>query len=117
MKYTRNDYERFLNTEIETQVRKYEQVINTKALVLKERGDVFVGKFLKIQQNGQAVFKVRHTDNMPRRNSFWTATCFVGVMASFKNWGDNSWVELREQFQKAFCDANCIWNYWNANIQ
>ena len=50
MKYTRNDYERFLNTEIETQVRKYEQVINTKALVLKERGDVFVGKFLKIQQ-------------------------------------------------------------------
>lgn len=109
MKYSRNDYERFLNTEIETQVRNYEQVINTKALVLKERGDVFVGKFLKIQQNGQAVFKVRHTDNMPRRNSFWTATCFVGVMASFKNWGDNSWVELREQFQKAFCDANCIW--------
>lgn len=109
MKYSRSDYERFLNTEIEAQIKDYEQVINTKAMVLKERGDVFVGKFLRMHSNGQAVFKVRHSDNMPRKNSFWTATFFVGEMANFRNWGDHSWVELRSKYQKDFSDANCIW--------
>lgn len=109
MKYSRADYERFLITEIEAQIKDYEQVINTKAIILKERGDVFVGKFLRMHSNGQAVFKVRHSDNMPRKNSFWTATYFVGEMANFRKWGDLSWVELRSKYQKDFSDANCIW--------
>lgn len=109
MKYSRADYERFLITEIEAQIKDYEQVINTKAMVLKERGEVFVGKFLRMHANGQAVFKVRHSDNMPRKNSFWTATYFVGEMANFRKWGDLSWVELRSKYQKDFSDANCIW--------
>ena len=49
MKYTRKDYEGFLNTELEAQVKEYEQVVSTKALVLKERGDVFVGRFITLQ--------------------------------------------------------------------
>lgn len=109
MKYSRADYERFLITEIEAQIKDYEQVINTKAIILKDRGDVFVGKFLRMHSNGQAVFKVRHSDNMPRKNSFWTATYFVGEMANFRKWGDLSWVELRSKYQKDFSDANCIW--------
>ncbi len=109
MKYTRDNYNKFLETEIQYQVKDFEDTINTKASVLKERGDVFVGKFLKMQPNGQAVFKVRHSDNMPRKNSFWTATYFVGEMCKFKNWGNHSWVELRKQYQKDFSDALCVW--------
>ena len=109
MKYSRAEYERFLNTEIETQIKGYEQVINTKAVVLKEQGEVFVGRFLKIQPNGQAVFKVRRSDNMPRKNSFWTATYFVGNKADYNNWGESSWLELRESYQRDFSDANCVW--------
>ena len=45
MRYNRKQYQDFLSTEIETQVRGYEQIVNTKALVLKNRGDVFVGMF------------------------------------------------------------------------
>ena len=104
MKYTRDNYNKFLETEIQYQVKDFEDTINTKASVLKERGDVFVGKFLKMQPNGQAVFKVRHSDNMSRKNSFWTATYFVGEMCKFKNWGNHSWVELRKQYQKDFSD-------------
>lgn len=109
MKYSRDNYEKFLQTELEYQIKEFEDTINTRALVLKDRGDVFVGKFLKILPSGQAVFKVRHSDNMPRKNSFWTATCFVGEMCNFKNWGNRSWVELRKQYQKDFSDAVCIW--------
>lgn len=109
MKYSRNDYENFLNTELETQVKEYEQVISTKALVLKERGEVFVGRFIKFQPNGMAIFKVRNADIMPRKNSFWTASLFIGEMGSFKNWGDNSWSDLRRNYQKLNTDALCAW--------
>ena len=73
MRYNRKQYQDFLSTEIETQVRGYEQIVNTKALVLKNRGDVFVGMFIKINDQGIAIFKVRQSDKMPRKNSFWTA--------------------------------------------
>lgn len=109
MKYTRNDYENFLNTELETQVKEYEQVVCTKALLLKERGDVFVGRFIKLQPSGMAIFKVRNSDNMPRKNSFWTASFLIGEMGSFKNWGTNSWADLRQNYQRTYSDALCVW--------
>lgn len=109
MMYDRKEYERFLNSELRVQKSQYEDLIRTKALVLKNNGDVFVGKFLKFQDNGVAVFKVRFSDNMPRRNSFWTACYFVGDMGSFKNWGEHSWLDLRTDFQRDYSDANCIW--------
>lgn len=70
MKYSRKQYQDFLSTEIETQVRGYEQIVNTKAMVLKNRGDVFVGMFLKINEQGFAIFKVRQSDKMPRKILF-----------------------------------------------
>lgn len=109
MRYSRKDYENFLNTELETQVKEYEQIVRTKALVLKERGEVFVGRFIKLQPNGMAIFKVRNSDNMPRKNSFWTASFLIGEMGSFKNWGNYSWAELRQNYQRAFTDVLCVW--------
>ena len=109
MKYSRKDYENFLNTELETQVKEYEQVVRTKALVLKERGEIFVGRFIKLQPNGMAIFKVRNSDNMPRKNSFWTASFLIKEMGSFKNWGNYSWTELRQNYQRTFSDALCTW--------
>lgn len=109
MKYTRKDYENFLNAELETQIKEYEQTVCTKALVLKERGEVFVGRFVKLQPNGTAIFKVSKSDNMPRKNTFWTASFLIGEMGSFKNWGSNSWAELRKGYQRTYSDALCVW--------
>lgn len=109
MKYTRKDYEKFLNTELEMHMKAYEQIVYTKAQILKERGDVFVGRFIKLQPSGIAIFKVRSSDNMPRKNSFWTASYLIGEMGSFKNWGNNSWAELRHNYQRSYSDALCVW--------
>ena len=109
MKYTRKDYENFLNAELETQMKEYEQIVCTKALILKERGEVFVGRFIKLQPNGMAIFKVRNSDNMPRKNTFWTASFLIGEMGSFKNWGNNSWTDLRKNYQRTYSDALCAW--------
>lgn len=109
MKYSRKQYQDFLTTEIVTQIRDYEQVVNTKAMVLKERGDVFVGMFMKVDDQGIAIFKVRDSDTMPRKNSFWTAVYYVDPMSRFKEWGDHSWLELRKKYQKDYTDAYCCW--------
>ena len=109
MKFSRKDYENFLKTELETQIKEYEQVVRTKALVLKDCGAVFVGRFIKFQSNGMAIFKVRYSETMPCKNSFWTASCFISVMASYKNWGNYSWAELRKQYQSTYSEAMCAW--------
>lgn len=109
MYYERDTYTQFLDTEINAQIRDFEQVIRTNALVLKSMGNVFVGKFQKLQDNGTAIFKVRNSDNMPRKNSYWTACYLTGKMGSFKNWGDLSWLDLRKDYQRDYSDAYCAW--------
>lgn len=112
MTHTRNNYEQFLCTEFDTQKKNYEQLVNIKAVSLKERGDVFVGLFLKINESGIAIFKVRKSEKMPRKNSFWTAVDLrseAGDMSRFKDWGELSWIKLRSDYQSDFCDCFCSW--------
>ena len=108
MKYTRTDYERFLEAELRIQIQEYEQLITTKASVLKERGEVFVGQFLKLNESGIAIFKMRYSDIMPRKNSFWMAVLLDGDKGSYKNWGDNEWKDLRRNHQLDFSEAYCV---------
>lgn len=108
MEYKQEDYKEFLEAEFDAQLKDYARLIDTKASVLKERGDVFVARFLKFK-TGVAVFKIRVVDNMPRKNSFWTASMFSGEMGSFKNWGGLSWADLREKHQSAFSSSCCVW--------
>lgn len=108
MKFKREDYIAFLETEYDTQMKEYSRLIATKATVLKERSEVFIGKFVGFRGDF-SIFKVRISDNMPRKNSFWTASCFIREMASYKNWGDLAWADLREQYQCDYSDAHCVW--------
>ncbi len=109
MKYTREDYDRFLLAEIDAQKDEYQDLVSTRALVLKARGEIFVGRYLSVQGDGMLVFKVRNSDSMPRKNSYWTACYFTDEMGSYKNWGDLSWAELREDYQRRYSDAYCAW--------
>lgn len=109
MKYTREDYVRFLLAEIDAQKDEYQDLVSTRALVLKARGEVFVGRYLSVQGDGMLVFKVRNSDSMPRKNSYWTACYFTDEMGSYKNWGELSWAKLREDYQRRYSDAYCAW--------
>lgn len=112
MKYTRNEYEKFLGTELETIHLDFNQVINTNAITLKDNGEIFVGLFQGYGKNGLPIFKVRNSENMPRKNSFWTAVDLrseKGDMSKFKEWGNLSWKNLRMEYQSDFCDCLCVW--------
>lgn len=112
MRYTRDEYESFLSIELDTQLQDFKQIENTKASSLKERGAVFVGLFQGYGKNGLPIFKVRNAENMPRKNSFWTAVDLRsknGDMSKFRKWGNLSWKDLRSQYQSDFCDCVCVW--------
>lgn len=109
MRYNRQDYITFLETEYNNQIDTFGRLINTRALTLKERGEIFVALFLKVDENGRAIFKVRVSDKMPRKNSFWTASMLGESMDKFKNWGNLSWAQLREQYQIDYSDVSCVW--------
>lgn len=100
MKYTSKNYIDFLDKELEAQEKNYKATIQTKATLLKDRGEVFVGLFQTVNAAGFAVFKIRNSDNIPSKKSFWTAVFLTGEMARFKNWGNLSWNNLRAQYQR-----------------
>lgn len=108
MKFNRNEYIEFLSSEYDIQLKEYGRILSTKASVLKEQGEVFVGRYVG-QKDDFSIFKIRVSDNMPRKNSFWTASCFINEMVSFRNWGDKSWADLREGYQSHYSDAHCVW--------
>lgn len=107
-KYLREDYTRFLDTERAKQEDSYYDLVSKKATLLKSRGEVFVGKFQKMNSAGIAVFLVRRSVNMPRKNSFWTACYFIDDKWDYRNWGNLSWLDLRSDFQRRYSDATCV---------
>lgn len=109
MKYTRKEYERFLLTEIDVQKKKYQDLVYTRALALKARGEIFVGRYLSVHGDGTLIFKVRNSDSMPRKNSYWTACYFTDEMGKYKKWDNLSWADLRENYQRCYSDAYCVW--------
>lgn len=96
MKFKREDYIAFLETEYDTQMKEYGRLIATKATVLKERGEVFVGKFVGFRGDF-SIFKVRISDNMPRKilsgqhlvlSARWQVTR-IGVIVLGQTFGNN----------------------------
>lgn len=98
----------FLEREYRTQYNKYIKLVGVKALTLKEGGEIFVGRYLGFK-DGFVLFKVRASDKLPRKSSFWTASYLCGDMARYKNWGDLSWAELRAKYQGDYCEVFCAW--------
>lgn len=109
MKYTRQDYIDFLDNELKTQEKNYKTTVQTKASLLKDRGEVFVGMFQTVNAAGFAVFKIRNSDNIPSKKTFWTAVYLIGEMEKFKNWGNLSWKSLRDKYQRDYSDCLCAW--------
>ena len=69
MKYIRQNYVDFLETELEAQEKNYETTMQTKASLLKDNGEVFVGMFQTINAAGFAVFKIPNSENNPTKKS------------------------------------------------
>ena len=109
MQYTREQQEKFLDEELSAISDKYIQLIRKKAIALMESGEVFVSQYMKTDEQGCAILKMRNSRGLPRKGDYFCAALFVGEMSKFKNWGDNSWADLRRKYQKEFSEVYCVW--------
>lgn len=109
MQYTRREHERFLDEELLTISDKYVQLIRRSALALMEQGEIFLSQFIKIDEDGCAILKMRNSRGLPRKGDYFCATLLIGEMAKYRNWGNISWADLRKRYQKEFSDVVCVW--------
>ena len=109
MQYTREQQEKFLDEELSAISEKYIKLISKKAVALMESGEVFVSQYLKTDEKGCAILKMRNSRGLPRKGDYFCAVLFIGEMCKFKNWGDNSWADLRRKYQKEFSEVYCVW--------
>ena len=109
MQYTRKEQERFLDEELSAISEKYIQLIRKKAITLLDCGEVFVSQYIKTDEKGCAILKMRNSRGLPRKGDYFSAVLLIGEMAVFKNWGEISWAELRRKYQKDFSEVFCTW--------
>lgn len=109
MQYTRKEQEKFLDEELSAISEKYIQLIRKKAMALLDCGEVFVSQYVKTDEKGCAILKMRNSRGLPRKGDYFCAVLLIGEMAVFKNWGDISWAELRRKYQKNFSEVFCTW--------
>ena len=109
MLYSRKDQEKFLDEELSAISDKYIQLIRKKAIALMESGEVFVSQYMKTDEQGCAILKMRNSRGLPRKGDYFCAALLVGEMSKFKNWGDNSWADLRRKYQNEFSEVYCVW--------
>jgi len=112
MKYTREQHKHFLDLELKTIAEKYRDILNTKALVLRDSNDIYVTQFIKIANEetngGQMLLRFKKTNGIPRKNEYFTAVILPAECCLPKQWGNMSWGELRKK-QIEFSEIHCAW--------
>lgn len=110
MKYSRQQQEKFLDEELSAISEKFIRTIKKSATALMEEGEVFVSQFMKIDDRGCAILKMRNSRGLPRKGDYFCCVLLIGEMSKFKNWGNISWADLRNKYQKEFSEVVCIWH-------
>ena len=107
MTYTRKEHEKFLDEELNAISNNYISLIQKEAITLMDIGEVFVALFLKIDDSGTAILKLRNSRGLPRKGDYLCATLLVDEMSKFVIWGNISWANLRRNYHKEYSEVYC----------
>ena len=102
---------RFLTDEYDVIIGEYYRTINTRALTLRDVGQVFSCRFLGVLESngGMVALRVRTSKFGPRKGSYFSAVLFEDEWGKSKiSWGDLSWMELLTHM-KWQCECHCVW--------
>jgi len=109
MKFTREEHVSYLESELEAIYKQYLATVNTSAISLLEKDEVFSCQFVKFEE-GELILKFKNERNLPRKGDYFNAVLLNGESASYKKWGNVSYLELVDKNQIAFSEAICIWH-------
>jgi len=108
MEFTREEHIRFLDLELKEQTQQYIAKIQTSAIALLEKDEVYSTQFVKFE-NGQLILKFKNERGIPRKGEYLTAVLLKDEVSSFKDWRNITWAELRKKHQIEFTESVCIW--------
>ena len=109
MEFTREEHIKFLDLELKEQTQQYISKIQTSAIALLEKDEIYSTQFVKFE-NGQLILKFKNDRGIPRKNEYLTAVLISDEKSSYKNWENITWAELRKKYQVEFSEAVCIWH-------
>ena len=109
MKFTREEHIAFLELELKEQTEQYIAKIQTSAIALFEKEEVFSTQFVKFE-NGQLILKFKNERSLPRKGDYLTALVLQDDKKSFKTWGNLTWADLRKNHQIEYTEVVCIWH-------
>lgn len=109
MQFSRSEHIKFLDLELKAQTEQYVKTVQSSAIALLENDEVFSSQFIKFEK-GLMILKFKNERSLPRKGEYLTAVLLTGEMASYRNWGNISWAELRSKYQIAFSEAICVFH-------
>lgn len=109
MKYTKDIQIKFIDDELSAISDKYLSIIKKPATILMNEGELFVSQFIKVDEQGRTILKMRNSRGLPRKGDYFCSVLLIGEMCKFKNWGNISWADLRKHYQRQFSEVVCTW--------
>lgn len=114
MEFTREEHIQFLDLELKEQTQQYIATIQTSAISLLAKDEVYSTQFVKFE-NGELILKFKNDRGIPRKGEFLTAVLLKDNIRSYKNWGNITWAELRTKHQIEFSETVCIWQSFSGD--
>lgn len=112
MRYSRTEHKRFLDLELKAIATKYCELLNTSAITLKERCEIYATMFVKVpnegHNNGQLLLRFIKANGVPRKHEYFTAVILPMDICRPRSWGSLSWGDLRRR-QIEFSEVHCVW--------
>lgn len=102
-----NNHLRFLGHELKLQTEEFKQKLQQEALTMLEKGEVFIGQYLK-EKNGQLILKFYAGRPVPRRRDYLLGALVKLPWTNYKTWQNSSWGEILQQ-RYIDSELQCIW--------
>ncbi len=99
---------KFLDKEKLKILKDFEILANSKALALFEKEELFLGQFIKVDQNGMMQIAFPTHSGIPMRGIFLWAFILKQEDCNYKAWGDTTYMELHAKALE-YSNVQCVW--------
>lgn len=109
MYYSRKLHWQFLEEELTSQTEAFNRKVGTSAsYLLHDTGELFVGMFLSIKENGEMILKMSNERPLPRKGEYLYCMSMPRKYTDFRNWGEMTYGDLIRN-KTDFSEIVCIW--------
>lgn len=99
---------RFIDAELQRIIKGYEITTQTLALSLYDAEELFVGQFIKVNNEGEVIIGFPRKKGIPRRGDILLSFLLPQELCDLKNWEGYTYRKLFEN-ALVFSELQCVW--------